>query len=89
MNDQVPSLQPTPPAAPIAPLTGPALSAACESIRRQIGHAFVGQSEVLDQLLIALLGAGHVLLEGVPGLGKTLLVRALAGSLQCTFSRIR
>jgi MoxR-like ATPase len=91
MNDQIPSPQPQPPpaATPIAPLTGPALSAACESIRRQIAQAFVGQSEVLDQLLIALLGAGHVLLEGVPGLGKTLLVRALASSLQCTFSRIQ
>jgi MoxR-like ATPase len=59
------------------------------TIREQIGQAFVGQLEVLDQLLIALLAGGHVLLEGVPGLGKTLLVRSLAAALQCDFARIQ
>ena len=71
------------------PITGDALYARIEAIRAQISQAFVGQSEVLQQLLIALLAGGHVLLEGVPGLGKTLLVRALAKSLDCAFSRIQ
>jgi MoxR-like ATPase len=73
----------------IRPITGAALSERCDAIRQQIAQAFVGQAEILDQLLIALLAGGHVLLEGVPGLGKTLLVRALAGALQCTYSRVQ
>ena len=74
---------------PIVPITGSALSERTDAIRQQIAHAFVGQAEVLDQLLIALLASGHVLLEGVPGLGKTLLVRALATSLDCGFARVQ
>ena len=73
----------------IRPITGAALSERCDAIRKQIAQAFVGQNEILDQLLIALLAGGHVLLEGVPGLGKTLLVRALASALQCTYSRVQ
>jgi MoxR-like ATPase len=79
-----------PPAAPaVQPLTGNALTARCNAIRTQIAQAFVGQTEILDQLLIALLASGHVLLEGVPGLGKTLLVRALASAMNCSFSRVQ
>ena len=59
------------------------------AIRTQISAAFIGQADVLDQLLIALLAGGHVLIEGVPGLGKTLLVRALAASMQGSFSRVQ
>jgi MoxR-like ATPase len=59
------------------------------AVRREIGQAFIGQEAVLDQLLLALLGGGHVLIEGVPGLGKTLLVRALAAVLRCQFSRVQ
>ncbi|HET7845091.1 MAG TPA: MoxR family ATPase [Xanthomonadales bacterium] len=77
------------PVAPPAPLTGEALPRLADAIRAQIAHAFVGQREVLDQLLVALLASGHVLIEGVPGLGKTLLVRALAASLSSTFARIQ
>ena len=73
----------------LAPITGEALYTRIEAIRSQIALAFVGQNVVLDQLLIALLAGGHVLLEGVPGLGKTLLVRALSCALDCTFSRIQ
>jgi len=58
-------------------------------LREQLGHALVGQQEVVDQVLGALLAGGHVLLEGVPGLGKTLLVRALASAMNCTFTRIQ
>jgi len=60
-----------------------------DAIRQQIGAAFYGQERVLDELLVALMAGGHVLLEGVPGLGKTLLVRALAASVQCNFARIQ
>ena len=48
------------------------------AMRVEIAKAVVGQAEVVDQVIVALLAAGHVLVEGVPGLGKTLLVRALA-----------
>jgi MoxR-like ATPase len=78
-----------PRAAAASPLTGAALGERCRAIRAQIEQAFIGQDEILDQLLVALLAGGHVLLEGVPGLGKTLLVRALAGALQCTYSRVQ
>ncbi len=70
-------------------ITGNTLVERTDAIRQQIAQAFVGQTEVLDQLLIALLAGGHVLLEGVPGLGKTLLVRALATALECNFARVQ
>jgi len=54
-----------------------------------IGEVVVGQTEVVDQVLWGLLAGGHVLLEGAPGLGKTLLVRTLAASLHLAFSRIQ
>jgi len=68
------------------------IQAACETVnklRNEIARAVVGQSRVIDQVLIALLASGHVLIEGVPGLGKTLLVRALAKTFSGTFSRIQ
>jgi MoxR-like ATPase len=58
-------------------------------IRAAIGRVLVGQDEVLEQVLWGLLAGGHVLLEGAPGLGKTLLVRALAASVDLKFSRIQ
>jgi len=58
-------------------------------VRSQIGEVIVGQSEVVDLTLLALLIEGHVLLEGVPGLGKTLLVKTLAEALSLRFSRIQ
>jgi MoxR-like ATPase len=62
---------------------------ACESIRRQVGRVVVGQDDVIEQLLIAILARGHCLLEGVPGLAKTLMVRTLAESMHLTFRRIQ
>jgi MoxR-like ATPase len=59
------------------------------ALRQEIGKAMVGQEAIVDQTLIALIGAGHVLIEGVPGLGKTLLVKALAKTFDGIFSRIQ
>lgn len=59
------------------------------SIQREVAKAVVGQEKVVDQALVALLANGHVLLEGVPGIAKTLLVRTLARSLSLTFKRVQ
>jgi MoxR-like ATPase len=66
-----------------------ALRAAYEHITDQLGRAIVGQSEVIEQVLIAVFCRGHGLLVGVPGLAKTLLVRTLARLLHLEFSRIQ
>jgi MoxR-like ATPase len=62
---------------------------AMQGLRNEIRKAVIGQDAVIDQVIIALIAAGHVLIEGVPGLGKTLLVRALAESFGGRFSRIQ
>jgi MoxR-like ATPase len=58
-------------------------------VREEISRVIVGQEEVIELTLIALLCEGHALFEGVPGLGKTMLVRALADTLQTSFSRVQ
>jgi MoxR-like ATPase len=60
-----------------------------ESLRREIGKVIVGQEEIVDNVLISLFSGGHVLLEGVPGLGKTLLVRTLSSAFSLEFRRIQ
>jgi len=60
-----------------------------EQVRDAVGSAVVGHEEVVEQVLIALFAAGHCLIEGVPGVGKTLLVRSIAGALDLPFSRIQ
>ena len=62
---------------------------ACQKIRQQVGRIIVGQDDVIEQLLIAILARGHCLLEGVPGLAKTLMVRSLADAMNLTFHRIQ
>ncbi len=62
---------------------------ACNQVREQVGKIVVGQDEVIEQLLIAILARGHCLLEGVPGLAKTLMIRTLAQSMKLTFRRIQ
>lgn len=59
------------------------------AIREEVARVIVGHDELLDLVIIALLAGGHVLLEGVPGLGKTLLVRTLGQALDLRFSRIQ
>ncbi|MYE24000.1 MAG: AAA domain-containing protein [Gammaproteobacteria bacterium] len=60
-----------------------------DAVKAEVGKVLVGQDELLARLLLALLADGHVLLEGVPGLAKTLTVSTLADTLDCTFSRIQ
>ena len=59
------------------------------SVRAEVTGAVIGQPDVIDQVLIALAAAGHVLIEGVPGLGKTLLVRAISRTFDGAFGRIQ
>src|SRR3982750_3949075 len=60
-----------------------------EKLRDNIRTVFLGHTRAVDLLLIALLGRGHVLIEDVPGVGKTVLARSLARSIDCKFSRIQ
>ena len=60
-----------------------------EKLRSNIGGVFLGQSRAIDLLLTGLLARGHVLIEDVPGVGKTVLARSLAKSINCKFSRIQ
>jgi len=77
------------PVPPPAPIAGDALAERVAAVRDEVSKAFIGQPEVLDQILVALLAGGHVLIEGVPGLGKTLLVRALSAVLGCGYARVQ
>ncbi len=60
-----------------------------QKLKAQINEVFVGKEEVVDLVLCCLLGGGHVLLEDVPGVGKTTLARTLAKSIKCSFGRIQ
>ena len=65
------------------------LATAVDDIRSQLKQVIVGQDEVVDQLLISLFSRGHCMLEGVPGLAKTLLISTLSRALNLSFSRIQ
>ncbi|MCC6569870.1 MAG: AAA family ATPase, partial [Anaerolineales bacterium] len=60
-----------------------------EKIETEVGRVIVGQSDVVRHVLVSILAGGHVLLEGVPGLGKTMLIRTLGEALDLKFSRIQ
>jgi len=66
-----------------------ALSSSIKKLKQEIKKVIVGQDEIIDNLLIALLSKGHCLLIGVPGLAKTLLIKTLAQALDLKFSRIQ
>ncbi len=83
-----------PAAAPPAPSPGAAAAAAADTalvqrVVQQVGKRVVGQDYMVERLLVSLLTGGHVLLEGVPGLAKTLTVRTLAETVDTTFQRIQ
>lgn len=65
------------------------LSASLVALKEHVNQQLIGQPDVVNQVLIAMLAGGHVLIEGVPGLGKTLLVQALASGLGVDFKRIQ
>ncbi|HEX4610009.1 MAG TPA: MoxR family ATPase [Urbifossiella sp.] len=72
---------------PPDPVTDPA--AALTALRENVGRVFLGKPEVVRLAVVALLADGHLLLEDVPGVGKTLLAKALAKSLDCRFARVQ
>ncbi len=59
------------------------------ALRDQMARVIVGQTDLIDRLILALLANGHVLVEGVPGLAKTLAVRTLAGAIDTGFQRLQ
>src|SRR5262245_5634028 len=97
-----PHALPAAPTAPVAP-AAPALPAAdpatpdvvrdgrltSESVLYEIRRVIVGQDQMLERILVALLAGGHLLLEGVPGLAKTLTIKTLADVLEASFKRIQ
>ncbi|WP_425452215.1 AAA family ATPase [Paenibacillus sambharensis] len=66
-----------------------AVQLVADKVRTSVGHVIVGKEAIIDKLLIAMLTSGHVLLEDVPGTGKTMLAKVLAYSLDCKFKRIQ
>ncbi len=70
-------------------MTPEEFAATFDRIRQEVRQVIVGHHELIDDVLVALLAGGHVLLEGVPGLGKTLLVKTIAQALELDFSRIQ
>ena len=65
------------------------LTQSCKAVREELSKVIVGQEEVVEQLLVVLLARGHALLEGVPGLAKTLLISTLADCMHLGFRRVQ
>ncbi|MCB0279125.1 MAG: MoxR family ATPase [Calditrichaeota bacterium] len=61
----------------------------CEQLKNELQKTIIGQDDILDQLIISLLAGGHSMLEGVPGLAKTLMIRSLAQAINLSFKRIQ
>ncbi|MFM7130459.1 MAG: AAA family ATPase, partial [bacterium] len=77
------------PEPPLQPEPLPEVLAWRNRVEEQLRRVFIGQNELVHGLLLSLLSGGHVLLESVPGLGKTLLVRSMGRVLGCQFRRIQ
>jgi MoxR-like ATPase len=77
------------PNAPASAAERDALRAAAVRLRDEVSRRIVGQRDVLDEILMAVLAGGHALLVGVPGLAKTLMVRSVAESMRLDFRRIQ
>ena len=73
----------------VSPRSPKELASLLDSLRANIGQVFLGKPEAIRLAVVALLAEGHLLLEDVPGIGKTLLAKALARSLDCKFNRIQ
>ncbi len=85
---------PTPDASTVPPTDGDTLridtvERLCEDIERNVADVIVGHADVVEHVVTAVLGRGHVLLEDVPGVGKTMLARSIAKSVDCSFSRVQ
>jgi MoxR-like ATPase len=89
MTEQSPTAAPTASAASAGELSPERFAELAGAIEREVGVFIVGQQQLVRQTLISLLAGSHALLEGVPGLGKTMLVRTLAEALELGFSRIQ
>lgn len=89
--DNAPIIVPDGPASGASPITPAATPVAewASRVKQEVDKVYVGQQELVRGVLIALLSQGHVLIESVPGLGKTLLVRVLGRVLGCDFNRIQ
>ncbi|MCB0810837.1 MAG: AAA family ATPase, partial [Flavobacteriales bacterium] len=97
--DHTPEPSPTPAATPAGTVTADSIrqlneriqhaSAFVDLIDREMEKVIVGQKDMVQKLLVALLADGHILLEGVPGLAKTLAIKALAKTIHVDFSRIQ
>jgi MoxR-like ATPase len=86
------SPSPSPPRAPGATISQDTLAtiaSAFEALRAELSRVYIGPAAAAEALLIALLARGHVLIEGVPGIAKTTLVKAFAQTLDCAFRRIQ
>jgi MoxR-like ATPase len=82
-----PAAEPAPP--PTAPAIRDALLEAAARLRDEVARRIVGQRDVLDEILMALMSGGHALVVGVPGLAKTLMIRSVAEAMRLDFRRIQ
>ncbi|MBP1704366.1 MAG: ATPase [Chloroflexi bacterium] len=92
--DQAPTAEPAATPAPTADPAAAGLDAdrfseLARAVEREVGRVIVGQADLVRQVVIVMLAGGHALLEGVPGLGKTMLIRTLADVVACSFNRIQ